>query len=375
MKTHEAIHLVHAFPTFDVGGQQSRFLQLANEFGPAFRHTIVAMDNRFGAVERLLPHVTWQTLPLKARKGGLLINRSAFRKTLKELNPDMVLSYNWGAIEWAVANFPRVCPHVHVEGGFGPEETRTQLPRRVWARRVVLGWTGAPVVVVSRQLMDIARQQWRLPSRTTWFIPNGVEVSASAGGVVKSGTKSDAPCIGTVAGLRPEKNVARLVKAFAALRQRQAARLLVIGGGPLLEDLQRLANRLGVAADVEFTGYLKDPASRMNEFDLYALPSDTEQSPNAMLEAMAIGMPVVATRVGDVAAVLKHVSPENVCDIDDDAFTQALLGAFERRDEWPVWAQRGQDQIKREYSRDAMLSAWLAVWRNTKPLGSEMVSA
>jgi len=79
-----------------------------------------------------------------------------------------------------------------------------------------------------------------------------------------------------------------------------------------------------VSADVEFTGYLKDPASRMKDIDLYALPSDTEQSPNAMLEAMAIGMPVVATRVGDVEAVLREVSPDNVCEPDDKAFAMAI---------------------------------------------------
>jgi len=57
------------FPLLTWGVQQSRFLQLANEFGPAFRHTIIAMDNRFGAGERLLPHVNWQALPMTVKKG------------------------------------------------------------------------------------------------------------------------------------------------------------------------------------------------------------------------------------------------------------------------------------------------------------------
>jgi len=117
----------------------------------------------------------------------------------------MVLSYNWGAIEWAVANFPRVSPHVHVEGGFGPDETTRQLPRRVWARRVALGWAGVPVVVVSRQLMNIARHQWRLPQRTTWFIPNGVDLVTSTRTVPGAQPPTRPICVGTVAGLRPEK--------------------------------------------------------------------------------------------------------------------------------------------------------------------------
>lgn len=363
------IHLLHAFPTFQVGGQQARFIQLANEFGPAFRHTIIAMDNQFEAGERLLDSIDWQPLPLKVLKGGLLSNRSEFRRVLQHVQPDMVLSYNWGAIEWTVANFPRLCPHVHVEGGFGPEETLRQLPRRVLARRALLGWTGKPVVVVSRQLVDIALEQWRLPSQSIWFIPNGVAIPSSSQ-LLRPQVMQGRPCIGTLAGLRPEKNVARLIRAFAALRRLHDARLLIVGGGPLMSDLKELVSRLGVSDDVEFTGYLKDPAVRLREFDIFALPSDTEQSPNAMLEAMALGMPVVATRVGDVQAVLSNVSPHNVCDPDDAAFAHVLERVFNQQDKWTEWARLGQSEVARSYSRESMVTAWRQVWSNRRPLST-----
>lgn len=368
------IRLLHAFPTFQVGGQQARFIQLANQFGPAFHHTIVAMDNQFDAGDRLGPQVSWEPLRLDVLKGGLTVNRKAFREVLRRLRPDLVLSYNWGAIEWAVANFPRLSPHVHVEGGFGPEEALRQLPRRVWARHVVLGWTGVPVVVVSRQLVDLALRQWHLPRKGVWFIPNGVEPPPSRpDNLVPDGDYT--PCIGTVAGLRPEKNVARLVRAFAALRKYHRARLVIVGGGPLLDDLRALADQLGVAAEVEFTGYLADPARRLREFDLYALPSDTEQSPNAMLEAMAMGMPVVATRVGDVPSVLANVSPENLCEPDDAAFAAALQRVFCQPAAWADWGARGRAEVLRHYSRQAMFDAWHSVWRNLAPAPQGLTTA
>ena len=62
----------------------------------------------------------------------------AARSVLGRLRPDLLLTYNWGAIEWAIANrLPRL-PHLHMEDGFGPEERDRQLPRRVLARRLLL---------------------------------------------------------------------------------------------------------------------------------------------------------------------------------------------------------------------------------------------
>ena len=96
-------HLLHAFSTFQLGGPQARFVELANALGPMFRHTVVAMDNRFDAGERLHPSVNWAPMTLKVIKGGALANRASFRQVLRSLQPDLLMSYNWGAIEWAAA--------------------------------------------------------------------------------------------------------------------------------------------------------------------------------------------------------------------------------------------------------------------------------
>ena len=233
--------LLHAFSTFTLGGQQARFVQLANAFGPRYRHVIAAMDNCFDAGERLGPQVNWQALPLQVQKGGALANRSAFRQVIQAQQPDLLLSYNWGAIEWAAANWPQVVPHVHVEDGFSAAEATRQLPRRAWTRRVLLGWAGKPVVVISHNLLRIATQIWRLPAGQVKFIPNGVAIADSY--MQKRALAPVNPAqltVGTVAGLRPEKNIARLIKAFCAVRERQSARLVVVGGGPELPALQAL---------------------------------------------------------------------------------------------------------------------------------------
>lgn len=363
-------HLLHAFSTFQLGGPQARFVELANAFGPMFRHTIVAMDNRFDAGERLNKSVDWAPLPLEIVKGGALANRGLFRQVLKRVQPDLLMSYNWGAIEWAAANLPRMCPQVHVEDGFGPEEAERQLPRRVWMRRALLGWARVPVVVASRQLERMALNTWRLPASRVSFIANGVSVPQ----VVRPPRQLSAGaeiCIGTVAGLRPEKNIARLINAFAKVRAVLPARLIVVGGGPLLPELRQLAQTLGVINDVEFTGYLSEPGERLKDFDLFALSSDTEQLPLALLEAMALGLPVVATAVGDVPAALADVSPDNVCEPDDDAFAQLMVRVTQARDRWADWGARGHAVVSRLYARDSMLSQWQSLWSGQSLRGAE----
>jgi glycosyltransferase involved in cell wall biosynthesis len=275
--------------------------------------------------------------------------------------PDMLLSYNFGAIEWAAGNLPACVPQVHVEDGFGPDEALRQLQRRLWGRRLMLGCGHASVVVPSRRLVQHA-QAWWIPAQRLRYIPNGVtvEAGATARPVVPAGRPL---VIGTVAGLRPEKNLARLLRAFALARRQHDVRLLVVGDGVARAALQALAQALGVAADVEFTGYLRDPGSRLRDMDLFALSSDTEQQPISMLEAMALGIPVIATRVGDVPFIVPDaVSPHVLCEADDAAFSRTLLAMLARRGDWPLWAEAGLQRARSHFTFEDMQQRWRQVF-------------
>lgn len=353
--------LLHAFSTFNLGGPQARFVQLANTLGSEFRHIVVAMDNGYAAGDRLDAGIQWQPLRLDITKGGALANRGAFRKLLAQQRPDMLLSYNWGAIEWVAANTPAIVPQVHVEDGFGPEEAVAQLPRRVWMRRLLLSMGRVPVVVASRRLEAIARRQWWLPAHRVRFIPNGVAFTAT--GAAKARGEGDVLTVGTVAGLRPEKNVARLIKAFAALRVRQNARLVIVGDGPQRSALESLATDLAVAADVEFTGYLANPGQRLRDFDLFALSSDTEQLPISLLEAMAAGVPCVATAVGDVVDIVPEIARGAIAAPDDDAFRRVLLETIDHRALWPQWIEAGRRRVREHYAPETMTQLWQALFQ------------
>src|SRR5215469_13269588 len=96
-------HLLHIFPTFAVGGSQIRFAQLVRLHADRYSHTVVSLNGNYGMAEVLPPgKVALKTVHYD--KHDLLGTFKEFRKTLKAAQPDVLITYNWGAIEWAIIN-------------------------------------------------------------------------------------------------------------------------------------------------------------------------------------------------------------------------------------------------------------------------------
>jgi glycosyltransferase involved in cell wall biosynthesis len=318
-------HLFHVFPTFAVGGAQMRFTRIAAALGARCRHTVLGLSGDYGC-RRLVDadlDVRYHDMAIDPRRG--LANLPLIRRTLRRLRPDLLVSYNFGSIEWPLANVLRpIAPHVHFEDGFGPEEAERQLPRRVWARRVALARSRA-VVVPSLTLQRIATEVWRLPAARVRYVPNGIDIAPFAGpgepGLLPDGALLAAvPVVGTVAALRPEKNLGRLLRAFAQAREAvPAARLLIVGDGPARAGLQAEAAALGIAEAVTFAGYIADPGRVLPLLDVFALSSDTEQMPLSVLEAMAAALPVAGVDVGDVRTMVAEANRRFVVARGDEA--------------------------------------------------------
>jgi L-malate glycosyltransferase len=332
--------LMHVFPTFAVGGAQMRFAMLANALGPRLEHVIVSLDGGGGAESLVRPSVRLRRRPVTARKGrGLsLRNLRAFRRVLREEQPDLLLTYNWGAIEWALAErFRPICPHLHVVDGFGPEEAVIQLPRRVWTRRLALSGR-TTVVVPSHTLRHMVVETWKLGPDRVRHIPNGVDVAALAREAREPwGLRRDADelLFGTLGGLRPEKNLGRLLRMAAMLPKGLPWRLVIAGDGKERAGLEAQAHALGLSDRVAFTGFVERPGLLLGELDVYVLTSDTEQMPISVLEAMAVGLPVLATDLGDLGVMLPAES-RSTCLFareQENAFAERLAALLAAPDE------------------------------------------
>ena len=349
--------LLSVFSTFKVGGPQVRFCALANHFGERYRHVIIAMDGALDCKERLSSELDVTFLPVENHKGDTFGNRRRFRDVLEVLRPDCLVTYNWGAIEWAMANWPRLVPHAHIEDGFGPEEADRQLWRRALTRHLVLGFS--TVIVPSKQLERIASQVWKLRRERLHYIPNGIDCGRFADPTITPllprGTQ---PVIGTVAALRIEKNLLRLLDAFCLVREQIPSRLVIAGDGPERRPLEARVQELGLSDHVTFTGYRTDTEGVYAGLDIFALSSDTEQMPTSVLEAMAAGLPIVSTNVGDVSDMVAFENKPFVVSASAAALANAIVTLLRQ----PTLRQQigtlNQARARRDFSEDRMFAAY-----------------
>jgi glycosyltransferase involved in cell wall biosynthesis len=348
--------VAHVFPTFAVGGAQVRFAAVANHFGAAFRHIVVSLDGNLACRERLSPDLDVAFPEVVAGKHAMLSNAWKYRRLLYEWKPDVLVTCNWGAIEFALANIVPVTRHLHVVDGFGPEERAGQIRRRVLVRRLALSRT--PVVLPSHNLVRIARDVWKLSPRLIRNVPNGIDLARFATDGSQRGAGE--PVIGTVAALREEKNIPRLLRALATL---SAGRLIIVGDGPQRPALEALATSLGIADRVRFAGHRQDTAGFYAQFDIFALSSDTEQMPLSVMEAMASGLPVVSTTVGDVSLMVAKENSPFIVPLDDAAMSTAiaaLAGDVETRRRIGL---ANLAKARQDFDQAAMFAAHGALWR------------
>ena len=357
-----APHLLHVFSTFKLGGPQRRFVQLANAFGPSYRHSIIALDGQTQASSLLSSDVEAQVLTFQPVKGRLrpVANLRAIWRLLSEQSPDLLLTYNWGAMEWTLANrFWGFAPELHFEDGFGPEEADgRQLARRVWTRRLAIGGRSG-LIVPSRNLATIAGETWRIAVENTHFVPNGIEVERFAGAAAGRCAKDDGVVVGTVCALRPEKNLGRLIRCFSQLRDLPVT-LQIAGDGPERLPLEWLVRELGLADRIQFLGHIDDAAPVYAGFDIFALSSDTEQMPYSVLEAMAAGLPIVATDVGDVHTMLSpdYKSSSVVPVKDEDGFTEKLRQLVRSPSGRQAVGAANQQFVRQHYSLERMVDCY-----------------
>ena len=190
-----------------------------------------------------------------------------------------------------------------------------------WARyRPAIRWANiatyrrnAAVIAVSQAVADSirgtrSRGRDRVPIQV---IRHGPDLGEGHPAVTRSaarrrlGLDPDVPVVGTVGNLTPKKDHPTLITAHAALvRERPDAKLVVVGTGPQEQHLRRMTQSLGLEDAVVLTGSRDDVAQILPAFDVFALSSRHEGLPIALLEAMASGVPVVATHVGGIPEVI-----------------------------------------------------------------------
>lgn len=365
------MRILHLHSSFDPGGKELRAAKLINAFGGAAAHDIVsAQPEALGATAAIDPKLAVRVRddfpPLSGKPTPGRLQRLA--QALHGY--DLVLTYNWGAMDAVLAHtlfrdFLSLPPLVHHEDGFNQDEAQGLKRTRNWFRGIALGRTAA-LVVPSRRLEAIALNVWHQPRARVHRIVNGIDTAAfgrkpRADALPRVIKRPGEKWLGTIAGLRPVKNLPRLVRALAGLPEEW--QLVILGEGPEREAIRAQALRLDLAHRVHLPGFIADPARAIGLFDLFALSSESEQFPISVVEAMAAGLAVVAPQVGDLPVMLAeanraYVTPAGdeaalaraIADLADDSRLRGALGAANRA------------KARAEYDEASMIAAYRAVY-------------
>lgn len=363
--------LLHVFHSLGAGGAQTRFIRIANRFRSDLQHLAIALNGDYSILRQLGPDVLVETIR-PSLKPRLFSRVSQYRDILEEFSPDRLITHNWGTIEWALGRKGGI-RHIHIEDGFGPDELKGQKLRRVMFRRMAL--RQSQVVVPSRTLMRIARNTWKISSDRLHYIPNGICLSDCARSGFRTGKSPGEPAvIGTVAALRPEKNIARLLKAFALIRPELNCQLRIVGDGPERGDLEALATKLGIASSTVFCGFLADPHAEYAKFDVFALSSDTEQMPYTVLEAMTSGVPIVATDVGDVKIMVSDENAALICAKNSMGLAARILRVLKEPQLAEIVSRSNRIKVKEEYDIERMYAGFAELYGIPQPQPKSMKS-
>jgi glycosyltransferase involved in cell wall biosynthesis len=207
------------------------------------------------------------------------------------------------------------------------------------------------VIAVSRPIHDRLAAAG-VPPRRIAIIPNalrGIATMSRADARRTLGVPDDALLLGWVGRISAEKGLDVLLAALPDL-QDLPVRLSVVGDGPLRGRLQEEARRLGVADRIDWRGIIEGAARYGSAFDCFVLSSRTEGTPIALLEAMAAGVPVVATAVGGVPDVLGEGEGVLVPSEQPAALAAAIRATLTDRDAAAGRARRARARVTRDFA-------------------------
>lgn len=332
--------VMHVVFNFDVGGLENGIVNLINHMdGERFRHCVVALT---GCEPSFCERVTRDDVSFVALEKppghGVKLYPRLYR-LFADIRPAIVHTRNLAALEAVVpARAAGVPVRIHGEHGWdlsdpGGVRLKYKLMRRLYRPFV------SHYVALSGQIARYLNRAVGVPEMHITRICNGVDARrfhpAEGGpGMLEASpyNASGLIVIGTVGRLQPVKDQLNLVRAFALLMQRapneaRRLRLMIVGDGPMRSQIEGEIAHFGLGERVWLAGERGDIPEVMRAMDVFVLPSRAEGISNTILEAMACGLPVIATEVGGNGELVDHGNTGGLAPANN---SEALAAYLER---------------------------------------------
>ncbi len=366
------LHVVHRFST---GGLENGVVNLINRMPPQrWRHAVVALTDVDPAFAQRVLRPDVQFFALHKPPGQAFWLYPRLWRLFRQLKPAVVHTRNLGTLEFQLPAWLAGVPaRVHGEHGRDRDDLDGNNRVHQWLRRFYRPFVGHYIALGS-ELAAYLREKVGVSSSALTPICNGVDHERFHPSVARHpipGCPFQAPelwLFGTVGRMQTVKAQTLLVQAFIALLQQHPAlqaqvRLVIVGDGPLRAECEALLADAGFAHLAWLPGERSDVADVMRGLNCFVLPSLVEGISNTILEAMACGLPVLATQVGGtVDLVTPGVTGRLVQAGDVPALCNAMAAMAMNRSEAQAMGRAGRQSVEAQFSLPAMVSAYEGVY-------------
>ena len=358
--------IVQVIPSLRVGGLEHVAVRLVNHLVPLAEQAVVTPAGSGPLGEHVPAGVA--VFPLGERHRPDRWNALRMARLFRKLRPDIVHTRNWTCIDAIIgARLAGVPVVIHGEHGRDAADPEGRNPRRKQIRRILAPFV-TEFVTVSRDLARWLVEEVRVPARKVRTIYNGVDTERYARGDRAAarhalGIPGDWAVAGTVGRLDPVKDQAGLIRAFAQTRTGKSA-LVIAGDGPSRQQLEAVVKELAVGHRVRLLGERSDVPTILRALDVFVLPSLGEGISNAILEAMATGLPVIATRVGGNGELVSDGMTGRLVEPRcPGALAEALTAYFENPARARAHGAAGRERAVDEFGLERMLAGYAALYR------------
>jgi sugar transferase (PEP-CTERM/EpsH1 system associated) len=364
--------IAHVIYRLDIGGLENGLVNLINHLPEdRYRHVILCLKG-YSEFRNRIHRKDVEVIDLKKQEGKDPRLYLHLWRLFRKLKPDIVHTRNLSTLPAVMPAFLAGVPvRIHGEhgrdmGDLDGSNIKNRLLRRLFKPFV------SHFIALSKDLESYLIHAIRVPKQKISQIYNGVDTKR-----FYPGRKEDNPLpftepglvvIGTVGRMQPVKDQLTLTRAFIRLLEqapqwRQCARLIMIGDGPLRNQSMALLESAGFAEYAWLPGARNDVAQIMRHMDIFVLPSLAEGISNTILEAMASGLPVIATRVGGNEELVISDETGFLVPADDPALmVQSLTAYLSQRELMKRYSQNARKIAEERYSINIMVKDYLQIY-------------
>jgi sugar transferase (PEP-CTERM/EpsH1 system associated) len=367
--------VAHVIYRFDVGGLENGLVNLINRI-PAqrFRHAIISLTD-YSEFRQRLKRGDVPVFALNKPPGNSPVTNFKLWRLLSELRPDIVHTRNIAALEATLpAVLAGVSVRIHGEHGRDVDDLDGTSTRRQIVRRLFKPFVHQ-YIAMSRDLASYLQHKIGVPPSRIAQIYNGVDSTLFHPALEyrdavphPNFSGPEHFVIGSVGRMQDVKDPLTLARAFERLMQampgaERRLRLVMVGDGPLYERVRMLLAEAGVDKYAWLPGERNDVARIMRSFDLFVLPSLAEGISNTILEAMATGLPVLATAVGGNPELIQAGVTGTLVPRDDpESMARAMRAYAESSELCRRHGSEARGAIERKFGLEAMVNAYMAIY-------------